>query len=228
MDEQTEKTECPEFATCELKGKMAELDIKNNLGTLVLSIAMIIATGIACSLCDIIQNNSICDIIQTILMLCTAIVAICALNHGRKSLEAQNVCKINEEYGQESMYKALEALGELLEEKREILDDIRKNHNKEGYSVKLSMEERKDIENRYGKERRKVKFFFINILNLYKAGYLRNKAFRILMDKNGIVLLFHVVEPLEYLKKAQYDREPFKTIKELCIDIYEKHCESNK
>ena len=126
------------------------------------------------------------------------------------------------------MYKALAALGELLEEKREILDDIRKNHNKEGYSAKLSMEERKDIENRYGKERRKVKFFFINILNLYKAGYLRNIAFRILMDKNGIVLLFHVVEPLEYLKKAQYDREPFKTIKELCIDIYEKHCESNK
>lgn len=57
--------------------------------------------------------------------------------------------------------------------------------------------------------RRYVKFYFKSIFDLYKKGKIDKQILKEILDKNGLTLLFDVVEPLEYMLTPHYDYKFF-------------------
>ena len=228
MKNPTRQNECLEDALWARYDLCAECFIKNNLLFIVLSVIIsIVVIGGICQAKET-EMNITCEIIQTGLMLITALAAIWGFRQGKKTLEVANVSRINAYYASDEVFDALHKLGELSNQHADLLRNVKENHNNKGYKVPLSAEEKEALIKMHQLESRKIKFYFLNILKLYENGYLSNKSFHMLMDKNGISLFFDVIEPMEYLKNTEYDQKPFEKIRKLCYDLYEKYSESNK
>lgn len=228
MKNPTRQNECLEDASWARYDLCAECFIKNNLLIIVLSMAISIVVVGGIYQANEIEMNTTCEIIQTVLMLITALAAIWGFRQGKKTLEVANASRINAYYASDEVFDALHKLGELSNQQADLLRDVKEKHNNKGYKVPLSAEEKEALIKMYQLESRKIKFYFLNILKLYENGYLSNKTFHMLMDKNGISLFFDVIEPMEYLKNTEYDQEPFEKIRKLCYDLYKKYSESNK
>lgn len=71
--------------------------------------------------------------------------------------------------------------------------------------------------------RRLVKGYFLNALDLYEHDMLTEKVLMEILDKAGIVTLFHVVEPLEWQHNRDYDATKFYRLMKCASSIYEKH-----
>jgi hypothetical protein len=63
--------------------------------------------------------------------------------------------------------------------------------------------------------RRRVKFFFVAVSDLYAYGLLSRRFALNLLDFQGIDLLYEIVEPLEKVLNPDYNRAKFDTLRKL-------------
>lgn len=70
--------------------------------------------------------------------------------------------------------------------------------------------------------RRKVKGYFIDVLDLYLEGKISREIFRRIVNKSALTLLFDVVEPMEWYLNEDYDYTKFYKIMLIAGDIYQE------
>jgi len=63
--------------------------------------------------------------------------------------------------------------------------------------------------------RRQVKFYFMEALRLYQAGYASRKFLQELASVDGINILYDIVEPLEYALNPRFDSSKFDLLRKL-------------
>lgn len=71
--------------------------------------------------------------------------------------------------------------------------------------------------------RRLLKGYFFGALDLYTSGTISYSALCSLVNKDGIRIMFDIIEPLEHHKNKKYNYKPFYLLMLLCGSIYEFH-----
>lgn len=174
------------------------------------------------------------DYIAAATFLITAIgiiIAVQTLVDTKNATEAQIVDKYNTEYFDTEVFDALKVLRETYDNHPVYFMYHRKDdYNPECIFIKQfetkNLEKLMNDDEKIDKSRRVVKRYFHNANEMIQGGFISEKAFRKIIDKNGIKLFFDIVEVLEYAKNKEYNSKPFYQIMARCPDIYKKYNES--
>ena len=151
---------------------------------------------------------------ETALLLITAIAAFFsalgafeAARATKRAAELGLLKSFMDEYKSEEMTKHLKTL-------REVSDWLRANVSY-GVSMKSFMDRK--YSDAIELTRRRVKFYYFSIHDLYETRYLKKRIYFKAMKNAGLTLFFDVVEPLDYWN-AKRTGEPFEEEKYRLIE----------
>lgn len=203
-----------------------------------------------CSL-QIPLRMKLIGLISSLVTIFSIVIVYATLKQTQSLFEAEIMNSYNIEYESDEMYDNLRILRELsttLPFQTNGSRSVNNNENKIPEIFKtetpwVRMDPLSDIElnNLSNKEReayllnrnqdrarRKVKFFFINSLDLYEKGKLSLYVFERIIDKSGISLLFNVVEHMEYHINKNYDYGKFYRLMLISSGICKKEIKTDK
>ena len=151
---------------------------------------------------------------ETILLLITAVAAffsaLGAFEAARATKRAAELALLKsfmDEYKSEEMTRHLKKL-------RDISNWLRANRNF-GLSMKSYLDRK--YSDSIELTRRRVKFYYFTIHDLYETKYLKKRIYEKAMKNAGLTLFFDVVEPLDYWN-SQRTGEPFEEEKYRVIE----------
>lgn len=174
-------------------------------------------------------------IIAGLTLFITVIAAICAIRTLRATQSVSEACFLYEadtNYGSGEMLDSLQVLEKFKKEHAPesgsdwILEDkYRTDENNPDSRIQVAPFR---IPEKVGNARRRVKFYFKSLHDLYVHGKISKNALEnILADKGGMRFFFEVVEPLEYLHNPDYDYKLFYELMHLLKPYYKKHSRCN-
>lgn len=150
-------------------------------------------------------------------------MAVSALRQSRKIAEEQLINSYNHEYAESTFKLALQKLYDFEKDNKDHFCNVRSKTNNElnlhfkGVN-KLSNHESVDS------ERRIVKFFFLNALQLLENGTLSKQSFLQIVNKDGLCAMFKIIEVLEWNINSNYNSERFQKLMNETSSIYEGIC----
>ena len=151
---------------------------------------------------------------ETVLLLITAVAAFFsalgafeAARATKRAAELGLLKSFMDEYKSEEMTKHLKTL-------REVSEWLRANVSY-GVSMKSFMDRK--YSDAIELTRRRVKFYYFSIHDLYETKYLKKRIYLKAMKNAGLTLFFDVVEPLDYWN-AKRTGEPFEDEKYRLIE----------
>lgn len=167
--------------------------------------------------------KTLIPIIANLATIAAFAVACYSLHRSCLAAEAQLMSNYNDKYFQEDMGKAIVRLNKFKQSNDAYFYLHRKPYNNEPEGACFVSFRRLYIPDDVHAARRLVKGYFLNALDLYEHGMLTDKVFMEILDKGGIVTLFHVIEPLEWQHNRDYDASKFYRLMKYASSIYEKH-----
>lgn len=203
-----------------------------------------------CSL-QIPLRMKLIGLISSLVTIFSIVIVYATLKQTQSLFEAEIMNNYNIEYESDEMYDNLRILRELsttLPFQTDGSRSVDNNENKIPEIFKtetpwvrmkpLSDNELNNLSNKdkeayllnrkQDRARRKVKFFFINSLDLYEKGKLSLYVFERIIDKSGISLLFNVVEHMEYHINENYDYGKFYRLMLISSRICKKEIKTDK
>lgn len=151
------------------------------------------------------------------------LAALNGVHRARLASEAQLLSNYNDKYFNDDMRKAIENLNSFKKSNKAYFYLHRAPWNNEQDGACFVSSRRLYIPDEVHAARRLVKGYFINALDLYEHGMLTEKLFMEILNKDGIVTLFHVVEALEWHHNPDYDASKFYRMMKYASTIYRKH-----
>lgn len=160
-----------------------------------------------------------------IVAIIAGVVTFIALVLAKKAIESQILMKMNEEYATEDMKKSVRVLFELKKKYRGALRGRNVEYNPRGPISQNSFVGAKgEVDwTEIDEARRKVKFYFINLLDMLAGRFISKAVFLQAVNKSGITILFDVVEHLEQALNADYEWEKFHKIFIHTENVWEKY-----
>lgn len=152
--------------------------------------------------------------IQTIVVVLTFVSAFGALGAAigawlsarstRSATEAQLLFQLLREYAKPDMLRALRTLRNWKAEQgdEEKWRKALENADPKAQEVDLA--------------RRCVSHYFLDALKLYESDYVIKRFLRVVGSKDGINILYDIVEPLEYALNPAYDKSKFDKLRQIC------------
>ena len=161
---------------------------------------------------------------ETILLLITAVAAFFsafgafeAARATKRAAELSLLKSFMDEYKSEEMTRHLKTL-------REVSDWLKAKTN---YGVSMRSFMDRPYSDAIELTRRRVKFYYFSIHDLYETKYLKKRIYLKAMKNAGLTLFFEVVEPLDYWNSKRIG-DPFEEQKYRLIEKSTRYEKRNK
>lgn len=205
--------------------------LNQSWGLIVLAMFTII--GVLIALCHYdpidrcIPNLKQLGTMAAVVTVLSIVFVIATLKQQQSLFEAQILNEYNKEYMDKEMLDFVRILGAMSSRDGNKYGSRRTPEHNLCQIPNFNPDEDYQWTEEENNARRKVKGYFIDVLDLYLEGKISREIFRRIVDKSALPLLFDVVEPMEWYLNEDYDYRKFYKIMLIAGDIYQEQKETD-